>query len=87
MKIMRNSTGVTALVAAMVLGGCASVAAHQDTPAPLPGPVAPAPAAQQVTPIRPAEQWLFGSAEASVIIRHTYDAMTHYAVTAAKTRD
>ncbi len=87
MKIMRNSTGVTALVAAMVLGGCASVAAHQDTPAPLPGPVAPAPAAQQVTPIRPAEQWLFGSAEASVIIRQTYDAMTHYAVTAAKTRD
>lgn len=96
MKMSRDYRGAVTAIAVLLLSGCASVSAQSDgAPAPPPAPssapppavaIAP-PAAPQTTPIRPAEQWLFGSAEAAVMIRQTYESMARYATSAAKTRD
>lgn len=62
------------------LSACASVAPPIIAP---PLPVAAAPA---MHPIRPAEQWLFGSAEATVIMRQSYEALTGFALDKARSQ-
>ena len=86
--MMRAKIGSVAAIMAF-LAGCVSYA----PPAPVtpPMPVAPIaipeiPAQAQSAPIRPAEQWLFGSAEASVLIEQTYADMTAFAVKQAKVK-
>lgn len=62
--------------AAALLAGCASYAPSAPT---APPPMVTAPSdATKPAPIQPAEQWLFGSAEAAVLIEQTYRAMTDY---------
>lgn len=77
---MRNSIGISLIAATALLGGCASSNAEvAPQPAVEAAPVDPA-------PIRPAEQWLFGSAEATILISQSYQAMTDFVVTSAKSR-
>lgn len=81
--MMRNPKSMVAALALVSLSACASYAPPTLPAAPV--------AASDVTvepakpaPIRPAEQWLFGSAEASVLIKQTYDNMTAYVLAQGK---
>ena len=86
--MMRVETGVVTLAAAL-LAGCASYAPPTPVAPPIPVvsvAIPEVPVQAQPSPIRPAEQWLFGSAEASVLIEQTYADMTAFALKQAKAK-
>ncbi len=66
----------------ILLAGCSTVPPVPASSVAQSAAIAPA----RTLAAKPSDQWLFGSAEAAVLIRQTYDAMAAYAVQQATTK-